>query len=74
VHLLGTFQFGAVFFIAYLIIGAGSIAAALVLAYFVSKLCWTRGYNPDNFVLGIISALMDVIVTCLMVFVFKISV
>jgi len=49
------------------------IASALCLAFFISKLCWTRGYNPDNFVLGLISAITDVVTTTLLVMVFKIS-
>ena len=49
------------------------IAAALTFAYGMSKFCWTKGYNPDNFVMGLIAAVTDVVVTILLVLVFKIS-
>jgi len=83
IRLLGTFYFGIGFLFAYLITGALSvspqrallmkIAGALALAYGISRVCWKRGYNPDNFVLGLISAITDVIVTILLVMVFKIT-
>jgi len=43
------------------------------MAYYISRLCWARGYNPDNFVMGLISAMTDVVVTVLLVSGFKIS-
>ena len=46
---------------------------SLVLAYSISRLCWSRGYNPDNFVMGLIAAITDVSVSILLVIVFKIS-
>jgi cation transporter-like permease len=50
------------------------ILASLTLAYVISKVCWKRGYNPDNFVMGLIAAIVDVVVAILLVLVFKISV
>lgn len=49
------------------------IAFALCLAFFISKLCWSRGYNPDNFVLGLIAAITDVVTTTLLVLVFAVT-
>jgi solute carrier family 41 len=85
IHLFGTFEFGFFFLFAYLVVGGLSvffpyrsqlmsqIAFALCLAFFLSKFCWSRGYNPDNFVLGLIAAITDVVTTTLLVLVFKIS-
>lgn len=72
-RILGIFHFGVGFLFAYLVMGGISIASALALAYSISRVCWTRGYNPDNFVMGLISAITDVIVTTLLVIIFKIS-
>lgn len=68
---LGHLDFTAMFALSYFIVSMISTFLALKMGKSMTLACWKRGYDPDNYVLPYLTALIDVICTSLLVISFS---
>ncbi|ORX57514.1 MgtE-domain-containing protein [Hesseltinella vesiculosa] len=65
---LGHLDFTFAFALTYFIVATTCTFAALKMGRFMTFLFWKQGYDPDNYVLPYLTAMIDVLCTSLLVF------